>query len=79
MANELYDMTFSNGRFYVEKNINFFLRRQDPFGKYGLSTGQFIKIEKDISNPMDDFIIEGSKQADFSGVIYSINNFENCY
>ena len=78
-TNELYDMTFSNGRFYVEKNINFFLRRQDPFGKYGLSAGQFIKIEKNISNPMDDFIIEGSKQADFSGVIYSINNFENCY
>ena len=76
-TNELYDMTFSNGRFYVEKNINFFLRRQDPFGNYGLSKANFVKIGK-VSNPMDDFIIDGGK-ADYSGMIYNDNNYDNCY
>ena len=76
---ELYETTFSNGRLYLEKNINFFLRRQDPFGKYGLSSPLFNKIKKTVSNPMDDFIIGGDKQVDFSGIMYSINNFDNCY
>lgn len=29
---------FVNGCLYVHRNINIFLRRQDPFGEYGLST-----------------------------------------
>lgn len=29
---------FVNGCFYVNKDINIFLRRQDPFGEYGLSS-----------------------------------------
>lgn len=77
--NSLYDLTFSNGRFYIEKNINFFLRRQDPFGKYGLSSPIYKKLKKEYTNPMDDFIISGSKQADFTGILYSLNNFENCF
>lgn len=77
--NELYDTTFSNGRLYIEKNINFYLRRQDPFGKYGLSRPIYKRLTKEFSNPMDDFIISGSKQMDFTGLIYAMNNFDNCY
>ena len=77
--NPLYDTTFSNGRLYIEKNINFFLRRQDPFGQYGLSTPIYKDGDNIYSNPMDDYSIPGSKQVDFSGIIYSINNFDNCY
>lgn len=77
--NPLYDLTFSNGRLYIEKNINFFLRRQDPFGKYGLSIPFYKKIIKEFTNPMDNFIIKGNKQADFTGLLYSLNNFDNCY
>ena len=78
-VNPLYDTTFSNGRLYIEKNINFFLRRQDPFGQYGLSTPIYKDGDNIYSNPMDDYSIPGSKQVDFSGIIYSINNFDNCY
>ena len=78
-TNPLYDTTFSNGRLYIEKNINFFLRRQDPFGQYGLSTPIYKDGDNIYSNPMDDYSIPGSKQVDFSGIIYSINNFDNCY
>ena len=30
------EYTFNNGYFYINQEINFFLKRQDPFGKYGL-------------------------------------------
>ena len=75
----LYDTTFSNGRLYIEKNINFFLRRQDPFGIYGLSSPKFKKVISEVSCPIDDFILTGDKQEDFTGIMYSYNNFDNCY
>ena len=34
---ELYDSVFTNGAHYLHQNINFFLRRQDPYGLYGLN------------------------------------------
>lgn len=73
----LFETPFSNGRLYIEKNVNFFLRRQDPTGKYGLSK----PIYKNVSlvNPMKDYIITGNEPYDFSRVIININNFDNCY
>lgn len=35
-AVELTEYPFANGHFYINKNINFFLKRQDPFGYNGL-------------------------------------------
>lgn len=35
--NELYDSIFTNGAHYRHLNINFYLRRQDPTGEYGLN------------------------------------------
>ena len=32
----IYKRTFYNGSIYVVENINFYLRRQDPNGVYGL-------------------------------------------
>ena len=37
--NEKEQYIFTNGHLYVNKNINFYLQRQDPFGKYQLFTG----------------------------------------
>jgi hypothetical protein len=36
LDSELYDSTFTNGSHYIHKQINFYLKRQDPFGDYGL-------------------------------------------
>ena len=33
---ELLNMPFTNGRNYIEKNVTFYLKRQDPTGDYGL-------------------------------------------
>lgn len=34
---EVYNMVFTNGAKYCHKNIEFYLKRQDPEGKYGLN------------------------------------------
>ena len=37
---ELTEYPFANGHFYINKEINFFLKRQDPFGYNGLYTSE---------------------------------------
>lgn len=74
----LYETPFSNGRLYIEKNINFFLRRQDPNGKYGLSEPIY-KENMVFNNPMKKFIIKGYEPYDFSLNEFKISNFDNCY
>lgn len=72
-ADELYDTPFTNGCFYVERNITMFLRRQDPIGKYGLSN-PLIKGGEVISNPMLTFNITGHTPIDLTPIIHNINN-----
>lgn len=74
---ELYDLPFTNGRFYIEKNINFFLKRQDPIGKYGLSVPMFKVYERKVANPLLKFGINGYEPVDFSDIMYTINNVTN--
>jgi hypothetical protein len=74
---ELYDLPFTNGRFYIEKNVTFFLKRQDPIGKYGLSYPLFKRYTQKLSNPMLKYRISGYKPIDFSEIMYTINNTIN--
>lgn len=37
---EIYNRPFANGAHYIHKGLNFFLRRQDPDGKYGLNINE---------------------------------------
>lgn len=71
---ELYDTPFTNGRFYIEKNINFFLKRQDPVGKYGLSRPMYKIYKQQVANPLTRFSIGGHKPIDFSDIMYTMNN-----
>lgn len=78
MDMELYNTPFSNGRFYIEKNIAFFLRRQDPFGEAGLSVPKF-RSGNIVRNPMTNFNIYGEK-IDLSSVYNFLNNIDyTCY
>lgn len=52
---ELYNIPFSNGCLYIEKEIPFFLKRQDPFGIYNLRNVGKRRIN------MDDYIQEEEK------------------
>jgi hypothetical protein len=78
-GSETYNRPFANGNFYIEKNINFFLRRQDPIGKYGLSGPLFKKISRAISNPLAKYVIKGYGPYDFSSIMSMFNNNDNCF
>ena len=71
---ELYNIPFANGRFYVEKNINFFLKRQDPVGTYGLSRPLHKIYKQTVTNPLTKFNIGGYSPIDFSEIMYNVNN-----
>ena len=74
---ETYNMPFTNGCFYVEKNVNFFLKRQDPNGKYGLSLPLHKKYSGGVTNPMTRFTMGGHEPLDFSDIMHLINNLNN--
>lgn len=78
--NDLTKLPFSNGCIYVQKNINFFLRRQDPYGDYGLSYPLFKETQQFVSNPMTRYIIYGSDKVDLSINDFVFDNDLNtCY
>lgn len=74
-GDELYNQPFANGRHYVEKTINFFVKRQDPTGSFGL---QYAKNPIH-NNPMEMFNINGN-EFDISEVLEFYNKLNNvCY
>lgn len=74
---DLFDIAFTNGRFYIHKNVNFFLKRQDPDGKYGLSVPLYSQGEQ--NNPMLSFVINGYEKVDISNFDEIIDNMITCY
>lgn len=77
--NELYDLPFSNGRFYIEKNLNIYLRRQDPFGDFGLSVARHTDGQFHRANPMEYFNPDAAK-IDLSQVANFYNKLDYiCY
>ena len=57
----IYNMPFTNGRLYIHKNLNVFVRRQDPYNDYKL-------FRPAINNPLRRFQIEGNPKLDFDYV-----------
>lgn len=77
---ELFDTTFSNGSFYIEENITFFVKRQDPNGKYGLSVPMYKVYEQKVTNPLLRFVIKGGNPIDMSEIMFKLNKLtDNCY
>jgi hypothetical protein len=54
----IYNMPFTNGRFYIHKNLNVFVRRQDPNNDYKLFKPSEV-------NPLRRFQVEGDAKLDF--------------
>lgn len=67
---ELLDMPFSNGRHYIEKNINLYLKRQDPDAEFGLFA--FDK-NAEYKSRLSSYRIKGWEPIDLS--IDRYNNF----
>ncbi len=63
---ELKETVFTNGRIYKHENVNFFLRRQDPFAKYGLLQREGPAFD---TNPLGPYKTKGIL-IDVSQLIY---------
>lgn len=60
--NELYNDLFTNGAHYHHKNISFYLKRQDPDGRYGIGL--------EPKNTASFFSVEGRKNEEVSYAEY---------
>ena len=67
-ASGLNDVMFSNGAIYLHNNINFFLKRQDATGEFGLLAPRKGPDGQDV-NPLRKFKKHGTL-ADFSQLMY---------
>lgn len=54
----IYNMPFTNGRLYIHRNLNVFVRRQDPNNDYHL-------FRPSLGNPLRRFQVEGDAKLDF--------------
>lgn len=54
IAQTIEEYPFTNGCFYVNKNINLFLRRQDPFGKFGLADDLGLALLTGDASPIEN-------------------------
>jgi hypothetical protein len=62
---ELEEYIFSNKSFYINKDINFYLRRKDPNGLYGLQTKESDYVIPDVSGTkLDNNIIDTYVEED---------------
>ena len=66
----LYNMPFTNGRNYIHKNINVFVRRQDPNNDYNL-------FRPSNENPLRRFQVEGGEKLDFDQIQYITDTLIN--
>ena len=66
----IYNMPFTNGRLYIHKNLNIFVRRQDPHGGYRL-------FRPSINNPLRRFQVEGNPKLDFDYIQEIIDSMVN--
>ena len=57
-TSSIYNMPFTNGRLYIHKNINVFVRRQDPHNDFYLFRPSY-------ENPLRRFQVEGDAKLDF--------------
>ena len=49
------EISFTNGRLYLNKNFNIFIKRQDPYGDYGLKSNTFpADLYGDVSSDLID-------------------------
>lgn len=69
---DLYNMPFANGRFYIHQNINFFLRRQDPQNMFNLQSPETEKY-----NPLKKFRIIGRDKVDFSDIMLYLDDLSD--
>lgn len=72
---DLYETTFANGCFYIEKEFPIFLRRQDKDGAFGLQYAR----NTNIKSPIEYFSINGGEFNIDQVIDFYNNEFNACY
>ena len=75
-TSELYDSVFTNGAIYLHKDINFYLKRQDPYGDYGLLPSNYEGLLTGCLHYADMEIVGNNK--DVTGVNFEVTENNNC-
>lgn len=76
---EIFKRPFTNGTHYINTNINFYLRRQDPFGEFYLQYG--VREDDDSSvkyNPLIDLTPYGNYKDNTTYEYYSTESYNPC-
>lgn len=77
---EMANMPFANDSFYIHKNINFFVRRQDPRNEYGLRNPDESASGSEAIDSLSIFKSKGHDTVDFTDIEYIIDALDNiCY
>ena len=69
---DIYDRMYANGAVYINTNINFFLRRQDPYGIYGL------QYMNETAGNASKFKITGVEKENFDADYITEENYSVC-
>lgn len=64
---DIADRPFANGCFYIEKNVNLFLKRQDPINEYGLLSPPTSRV----SNVLNQYKVWGWDPVNFEKTTYN--------
>ena len=75
-GSDLYDSLFTNGAIYFHKDINFYLKRQDPYGEYGLRPGYNTNL--DFCIQPGDLEFEGNIQDISAGDYFEPGENNRC-
>ena len=69
---DIYDRMYANGAVYINTNINFFLRRQDPYGIYGL------QYMNESAGNASKFKVTGIEKDNFDADYITEENYSVC-
>lgn len=73
-SSDIYNTPFTNGAFYHHTNITFPVRRQDPFGTFGMyATKNGLKLENNFEIPSTEIDVSGDEY------IFEADNTNSCF
>ena len=82
MQSDINQRPFTNGTHYINTNINFYLRRQDPFAEYGLQYTVDDNLVGEDGSTLYNYLIDLTPYGDYKDItsfdFFSLEDFKGC-
>jgi hypothetical protein len=82
MQSDINQRPFTNGTHYINTNINFYLRRQDPFAEYGLQYTINDDLVGEDGSTLYNYLIDLTPYGDYKDIspfeFFSLEDFKGC-